>query len=292
MASLIRQLNSQTSYVTDGSTTVWNFNFSGGYLEQGHVKAVARVIATGVVSTVTFAWTGPNQITISPALAAGIELTVYRDTPKSGPLVNFIDRANLTEVSLDYSAKQAIFAAAEAYDWSSVVGTELQLLNLYQAAIATGPVASVNGQTGLVTVNKDPLMVLAGTAASVLTTNIASIIGFTTKVHDTNGSASLSRFLPNVAGYYDVSAGVVLNTGSTSTTISVSLYLNGAVYAIVGRDDSAPANISRRYGGSGLVYLNGVSDYVEVWATIGGPGGGPVVNAVSSTFTARLARLA
>lgn len=153
MADPIRVLLSQTTFNTDGVTTVWNFSFSGGYLDQSHVKAQRRDTATGAVTAITLTpgmFTGPYQLTLSPALAVGQELTIYRATPKEGPLVDFTDRAKLTEVSLDYSAKQAIFCAAEAYDWSLVVAGEVEDISAYQAAIAQGPVASVNGKTGVV----------------------------------------------------------------------------------------------------------------------------------------------
>lgn len=153
MADPIRVLLSQTTFNTDGVTTVWNFSFSGGYLDQTHVKAQLRNTATGAVTAITLApamFTGPYQLTLSPALAVGQELTIYRATPKEGPLVDFTDRAKLTEVSLDYSAKQAVFGVAEADDWRMVVSAAIAAIDVYQAAIATGPVASVNGRTGSV----------------------------------------------------------------------------------------------------------------------------------------------
>lgn len=153
MADPIRVLLSQTTFNTDGATTVWNFSFSGGYLEQSHVKAQKRDTATGDITQIVLTpgmFTGPYQLTLSPALAVGYELTIYRNTPKTGPLVDFTDRAQLTETALDYSAKQNIFAAAEADDWSTVVAAAVEAVNVYQAAIATGPVASVNGRTGSV----------------------------------------------------------------------------------------------------------------------------------------------
>lgn len=118
MADPIRQLLSQTSYMADGVNTVWNFSFSGGYLDKSHVKAryldSASVLQSIAVTSGMF--TGPYQLTISPAVPAGRELTIYRDTPKNMPLVDFADKAVLTEASLDLNAKQAVFVAAESSD--------------------------------------------------------------------------------------------------------------------------------------------------------------------------------
>lgn len=135
MATPIRQLLSQTSYNTDGVTTIWDFSFSGGYLDQSHVKASYRT-PDGEVTQITVTpgmFVGPFQLNISPAIPAGVGgdtvLTIYRDTPKDLPLVNFADKASLTEVSLDTNAQQAIFAAAECTDTinTSLVDANVQL---------------------------------------------------------------------------------------------------------------------------------------------------------------------
>ena len=135
MATPIRQLLSQTSYNTDGVTTIWDFSFSGGYLEQSHVKASYRD-PTGDVTQITVTpgmFVGPFQLEITPALPVGVGgdtvLTIYRDTPKDLPLVDFADKASLTEVSLDTNAKQAVFACAEVTDTinTSLVDANVQL---------------------------------------------------------------------------------------------------------------------------------------------------------------------
>jgi hypothetical protein len=121
MPNAIRQLLSQTSYNTDGSTTVWDFSFAGGYLEGTHVKAYTRNPLSGVITNLSLAplggdLVGPFQLRITPALVIGSELTIYRDTPKDVPLVNFADKASFSEAALDLNAKQAVFVAAESSD--------------------------------------------------------------------------------------------------------------------------------------------------------------------------------
>jgi hypothetical protein len=97
------QLLSRTQYDTDGSTTVWNFNFSGGYILQDHVKAYYDTPA-GVRTPVTVTpamLIGAWQLQITPAIPAGNVLTIYRATPKDNPMVDFTDRGNVSEVALD-----------------------------------------------------------------------------------------------------------------------------------------------------------------------------------------------
>lgn len=118
MATATRQLLATTYYDTDGTTTVWDFSFSGGYLDKAHVKAYTQS-ALGVRTVVEITlgmFLGPYQLEITPALATGNVLVIYRDTPKTAPLVDFADGSGFTEISLDTTAKQAVFIGAEADD--------------------------------------------------------------------------------------------------------------------------------------------------------------------------------
>jgi len=298
MADPIRVLLSQTTFNTDGVTTVWNFSFSGGYLDQTHVKAQRRNTTTGAVTPITLTpamFTGPYQLTLSPALAVGQELTIYRATPKEGPLVDFTDRAKLTEVSLDYSAKQAIFGVAEADDWRMVVAAAIEAVNVYQAAIATGPVASVNGRTGSVVlvasdivhtkadvglanvdntsdVNKPistavaaALVALRGPSfdASRLTNQtvlagVTTVVAMSNEVADTDGcyNPATYRFTPSRAGHYLIVGSVGIATGSTTTTLL--LYKNGVDTA------RGPQGVNQTTQVTGQIYFNGTTDYVDL----------------------------
>ena len=310
MADPIRVLLSQTTFNTDGVTTVWNFSFSGGYLDQSHVKAQRRNTSTGAVTAITLTpgmFTGPYQLTLSPALAVGQELTIYRATPKEGPLVDFTDRAKLTEVSLDYSAKQAIFGVAEADDWRMVVSAAIEAVNIYQAAIATGPVASVNGRTGTVVlakadvglanvdntsdlakpvstaqdaINRGPIFRLRGTAATSLTAGAFTLVTFSVKDFDPNNCATLSRFTPNLAGYYRVDVGLVLAIASTANVV-VSLGVGGVPLRTLAYNNNTPAGASFYTGGS-MLYFNGTTDFIEAYVTVSTAGSSIVLDTVSA----------
>lgn len=104
----------------DGTTTSWELNFAGGYLSKSHIKAYVQDAETLVVlREITLAsgdWLGPNTIKVEPAILVTERLTVYRDTPKDMPLVNFSDGSIFVEQNLDTLAKQAVFVAAEMVD--------------------------------------------------------------------------------------------------------------------------------------------------------------------------------
>ena len=72
------------------------------------------------------------------------------------------------------------------------------------------------------------------------------------------------RFTPNVAGYYQINGGIQVN--ATVTVISVFLYKNGSLYKFLATSNTA--TLSGAYGSS-LVYLNGTTDYVELYASVG-----------------------
>lgn len=146
MPTPIRQLNSQTAYLADGETTVWNFSFSGGYILPEHVKARTRApddTLTELAIDYEEDFVGPYQLRITPAVTDGYELLIYRDTPKDLPLVDFQDGTQLPEANLDIVARQSIFVAAESADWLGVTTTaDLTALAVESGANAAAAAAS------------------------------------------------------------------------------------------------------------------------------------------------------
>lgn len=121
MASTIsQQLYSRTSWIADGADTLWNFAFTGGYILPAHIGAMAQNLVTGEVEAVPIdiatMLTGPFQLTVSPPIPAGRKFTIFRNTPKDVPLVDFTDGSRVTELNLDTNAKQSVFIAAESLD--------------------------------------------------------------------------------------------------------------------------------------------------------------------------------
>jgi hypothetical protein len=75
---------------------------------------------------------------------------------------------------------------------------------------------------------------------------------------DTNSiwNAAGTRFIPKKAGYYQVTVRV---RRATSSTMVVGVGKNGSLYKVLGPD----AGSMFGSGGSGLVYCNGTTDYLE-----------------------------
>lgn len=139
MATPIKQLLSRTLYQPDGVNTIWDFSFAGGYLNPLHVKAYSET-AEGLRTELTGTLIGQYQLEIVPPVPYGPILTIYRDTPKDYPIVDFADMSGLSEIALDTNAKQAIMVAAESAD--SVNLTTNDIFDSVNSAAASADAAS------------------------------------------------------------------------------------------------------------------------------------------------------
>lgn len=119
-ATPIRQLYSRQEWLSDGTDSLWNFSFTGGYIDKTHVKAKMTspdgLVTELVPINYSTDFVGPYQLRVIPNVPAGYQFTIYRDTPKDLPIVNFQDGGRISEVSLDTNANQAVFIASETID--------------------------------------------------------------------------------------------------------------------------------------------------------------------------------
>lgn len=139
--SALETYNTAQVFTSDGVQTIWDFSFSGGYIDKSHVKATYTSpsgVKTPVVVTDSM-FIGPFQLNLTPPVATGF-LTIYRETPRAVPLVDFSDGARITESSLDTVARQSVFIAAELLD---------QLL--VQSAPTPGSAAALEANLGDIT---------------------------------------------------------------------------------------------------------------------------------------------
>jgi hypothetical protein len=112
-----------------------------------------------------------------------------------------------------------------------------------------------------------------------LTSTTFTKLDFQTEEFDTNSNFASNRFTPTVAGYYQINGSVGV---SASTGIFLSyIYKNGSTYK---SGSFLPCNASGAVAGvSSIVYLNGSTDYVELY---GYQSSGTSANTIASgTFT-------
>jgi hypothetical protein len=115
--------------------------------------------------------------------------------------------------------------------------------------------ASTFGGTG-------PAFSVYKSAGQSLSSATFTKITFNTEEFDTANSFASDRFTPNVAGYYQINGQVSHGDPSQPQTLA-SIYKNGSAYKF-GTNSNAFSSLV-----SALVYLNGSTDYVELYGYTG-----------------------
>jgi hypothetical protein len=136
-----------------------------------------------------------------------------------------------------------------------------------QLASGTGNLVTVPAVTGtaMVSGNMPAFSVFANGGQSVSTGTFTKV-QFNNKVFDTASafdSTTNYRFTPNVAGYYQLNSVVAFQT--MTGTAEAAIYKNGSVlhYGLYPNNSTGVGNFVSI---SALVYFNGTTDYVEIYA--------------------------
>jgi hypothetical protein len=129
---------------------------------------------------------------------------------------------------------------------------------------------SYNGSTGVtIAVDKGPAFsAYPATSQTISSSGSQSKILFGTEEFDTASCFSSSRFTPNVAGYYQINSTVRLDGGGPGTGECMIVIWKNGNEAKRGWNSSGTsfANDFFSMSVSGLIYLNGSTDYVEIYA--------------------------
>ena len=133
---------------------------------------------------------------------------------------------------------------------------------------------SVSGETSTGSLKVNNVPVLAGPVfdAYLSANQSAPSIGVWTKValnakrYDTNSNFNTSnnRFVPTVAGYYQLNGAVNFASGATSLT-SCALYVNGSFYK---SGEALSGATAYQLLVKDIIYLNGSTDYVELYVYV------------------------
>ena len=146
---------------------------------------------------------------------------------------------------------------------SSIVisGDTSGAITLAAPAVAGTNTATLPAAAGTVMVsgNMPAFSAYSSTNQSISNSTFTKIT-FDTEEFDTNNNFASSRFTPTVAGYYQINSLVFMSTGAYN---QIALYKNGTGY----KYGSLTGNGGYLQGFllSALVYLNGSTDYVEIY---------------------------
>jgi Phage T7 tail fibre protein len=227
MATATLTLGSQNRWLADGSTTVWNFNFVGGYIDRDHVRAYTLTdamvpVRNDLVLDRVSSFVSDFALRITPAVPAGYTLVVYRDSSNGGlPITDFADGAGITESSLDILAKQSVFVSAETEDFIGTA-TEGGLANTLAA------VTSASGSAHASMDNAAASAVVAGAGA-------AAANGFALAASASAVAAALSEAN---AGAIAIAEAHIM--GVTSVMQSIPDALHADIYARTSTTNVAP----------------------------------------------------
>ena len=136
----------------------------------------------------------------------------------------------------------------------SVVAADIGAGEVTQAKLASG----VTG-TG-------PAFSATASANTSATSGVLTKLVLDTEQFDTNSNFDNTtnyRFTPTVAGYYQINGIVITPSNADSTTIVI--YKNGSNYVSTVAFH-ATIGVTNRYNISVLLYLNGSTDYIELYA--------------------------
>jgi len=166
-------------------------------------------------------------------------------------------------------------------------------------AVAGTNTVTIPAATGTVMVSGNmPAFNAYSTAAQTLSAGTAIKIQVNTKVFDTANCYDATtnyRFTPTVAGYYQVNANLFATAQTIPSVFAVAIYKNGSGYAgtqfVANNTNRQSAVVSR------IIYMNGTTDYIEMYGQNGGGSSITVNNNVfatgdSSYFEAVLVRAA
>ena len=129
--------------------------------------------------------------------------------------------------------------------------------------------ATLPDATGTVMVSGNmPAFSAYASASQSLTTGTQTKVIFGTESFDTNNNFSSNRFTPTVAGYYQINGCTNIQGSSAVTRAFTGIWKNGSEYA---RGVDVPAVVNAT-NVSNVIYLNGSTDYVELYTFATGTG--------------------
>ena len=154
-----------------------------------------------------------------------------------------------------------------------------------------GQVLTTNGSGALSWTGMGPAFSAFRTANQTISNAVDTKIQLTGELFDTANcfdSTTNYRFTPNVAGYYNFSFGFsLISSASVTNAIIGQIWKNGAISKSSGYIYSGAGFVDGRALSSGLIYMNGSTDYVELYSYVLGSGTLNVYNAVLEGYLAR-----
>ena len=163
-------------------------------------------------------------------------------------------------------------------------------VTLSPPAVAGTNTATLPAATGTVMVSGNmPAFSAYATGDQVVSNQTWTKVTIANEVFDTNNNFSSSRFTPTVAGYYQINGVVRFSTTVSVVKYIVGIWKNGAEYYRPAEPNFVSSVLGQsQFGGGTIVYLNGSTDYIELYGYINGSGTLIFGDAGSSAYTSSI----
>lgn len=273
LVSVTGVLQDPSTYSVSGTTLTFSAAppSGTGNISVRYLGIPASGVTTTAYRTVTEFTATAGQTTFSvPSYTPGY-IDVYRNGSKLGSadytattgttvvLVSGCSAGDLVQTVSFYvsSVLNAIPATAGAVNSTYIADNAVNT-----AEIAAGAVTQTKLATGVA--GTGPAFSAYQSSAQTLSSNTWTKIQFQTKEFDTNSNFDNTtnyRFTPSVAGYYQINGSFQIST--TICNVVLGIYKNGSAYKWgANPTPGGGTNVSS------IVYLNGSTDYVELYGNV------------------------
>jgi hypothetical protein len=271
-------LQDPSTYSVSGTTLTFSAAPPSGTanISARYLGIPASGVTTTAYRTITVFTATANQTTFTPPSYTAGFINVFRNGVLLTPTSDYT-ATNGTTVVLVSGATAGDTIQIESFYVSSILNaipaTTGSVANAYLGPISTLPVtggytATLPAATGTVMVSGNmPVFFVYNNAAQSFSNSTFTKLQLNTKVFDTASyfdATTNYRFTPQVAGYYQIN-GQSAFTGAASGYAQINIYKNGANYL---NGSASPNNtqVGAQCSVSGLIYMNGSTDYIELWA--------------------------
>jgi hypothetical protein len=177
-----------------------------------------------------------------------------------------------------------------------IAGDTSGTITLQAPAVSGSTTITLPAATGTMMVSGNmPTFSAYQSSSQSISNGVLTKIQFQTEEWDTSSAfdnATNYRYTPLVAGYYQVSGGAIVAQATNNTGLGLVIYKNGSANRW-GTSGTSNSSLFGRANMSAIVYLNGSTDYIELYV-ITSFGGTVSLSAASSEtyFQASLVRSA
>lgn len=242
-----------------------SYNGSGTF----NINSAGQPVVTGTV----IASTPFNALTAD--LGTGLSTAITKDgqttTTARIPFAAGINSSLVTDAT-NTATGSIITAGGVGIAKALFVGTTVNILGstsgtatIVVSAAAGTPTLTLPTTTGTLSINGPAFSAYQSTSTAVTASTVTKVL-FDVELFDTNSNFASSRFTPTVEGYYQVNA----RTGFSSSVLTrgqAAIRKNGVAVNTLEDTNGSAAYSSI---GSALIYMNGSTDYLEIYVFIAG----------------------